>query len=149
MPKVIIDPIKGLYEVAGSGVEINVPVTYSSTSTPTAASISPQTSAGTLVSAGAYTLSGSTALTWVMPLASNVPGGVFVFRTASAHAHALTGSQEVGGTKVFAGMPGATPDGVGSKLTLNSVLGSSVALVSDGASFLIMAASGSASLSGV
>lgn len=145
MPRVIIDPIKGLYEVAGSGIEIGAGVTFSSTPV---TEVRAQTSAGTLSDAGVYTLSGSSALTWVMPLASSVPGGVFVFRTASAHAHILTGSQEAAGTKVFAGMPGATPDGQGSSLTMPSTQGSSVALISDGASFLVMASSGSVALAG-
>lgn len=145
MPKVIIDPIKGLYEVAGSGVEINTGITLASNPVST---VSAQTAAGTLTSAGVYTLSGSSALTWTMPLASSVPGGVFVFRTASAHAHILTGSQETAGTTVFSGMPGATPDGKGSRLTMPATQGSSVALISDGASFLVMAASGSMTLAG-
>lgn len=145
MPKVIIDPIKGLYEVDGSGVEINVPVTYS---TNPVSSVSNQTAANTLTSAGVYTLSGSSALTWVMPVVSSVPGGVFVFRNASAHTHILTGSQESNGTTVFSGMPGATPDGKGSMLRMPATVGSSVALISDGASFLIMASSGSVTLMG-
>lgn len=145
MPKVVISDSKGLVQESGSGVEINSSVTFSSSPI---TSVSAKTAAATLASPGVYTLSGSSALTWTMPLASAVPGGVFVFRTASAHAHLLTGSQEASGTKVFAGMPGATPANQGSLLTFPSVQGSSVALVSDGASFLVMASSGSMTLSG-
>jgi len=81
-----------------------------------------------------------------MPLASSVPGGIFVFRDISGHAHALTGSQETVGTKVFAGMPGATPANSGAKLTFPAVANTSVALISDGKSFLVTAASGSITL---
>lgn len=146
MPKVTINDSQGLVQTSGSGLEINTSVAF--TTAPTVA-VNSQTAAGTLTSPGVYTLSGSTALTWVMPLASSVPGGTFVFRSTSAHAHILTGSQEVVGTKVFAGQAGATPDTQGSRLTLASTQGSSVALISDGASFLLMAASGSCTITGL
>ena len=145
MPKVTISDSKGLVQSSGSGVEIGS--TVSMTSLPTTP-VSAKTVAETIVSPGAYTLSGAGALTMVMPLASSVPGGTFVFRTASAHAHILTGSQEANGTTVFAGMPGAVPAERGSKLTLSVVSGTSVALISDGLSFLVMAASGSHAVSG-
>lgn len=145
MPKVTINDSQGLVQSAGSGLQINSSVSLSSLPT---TSISAQTSAGTLGAPGVYTLSGSSALTWVMPLASSVPGGTFVLRSASAQAHILTGSQESSGKKVFAGMSGATPANEGSALTLDSVEGSSVALVSDGNKFLVMAASGSCVISG-
>ena len=145
MPKVTMNDSKGLVQSSGSGVEIDS--TVSMTSLPTTP-VSAKTVAETIVSPGAYTLSGAGALTMIMPLASSVPGGTFVFRTASAHAHILTGSQEANGTKVFAGQAGATPDAQGSRLTLSAVQGSSVALISDGASFLLMAASGSHTING-
>lgn len=145
MPKVTISDSQGLVQSAGSGLQINSSVSLSSL--PTAA-VSSQTSAGTLTAPGVYTLSGSVALTWVMPLAGSVPGGTFVFRSASAHAHALTGSQEVSGKKVFAGHLGTTPENEGSALALSSTEGSSVALISDGNKFLVMAASGSCTISG-
>ena len=145
MPKVVINDSEGLVQKTGSGVEISSTVSMSALpTTPVAA----QTAAATLTSPGVYTLSSSGALTMTMPLASSVPGGTFIFRCASAHAHALTGSQETQGTLVFAGMPGATPANQGSKLTLPATVGSSVALVSDGLSFLVMAASGSCTISG-
>jgi len=146
MPKVTISDSQGLVQSAGSGLQINSSISL--TSLPTTA-VSSQTSAGTLNVPGVYTLSGSSALTWVMPLASSVAGGTFVFRSASAHAHVLTGSQETSGTKVFAGMAGATPANEGSALALENVQGSSVALISDGNKFLVMAASGSCVISGI
>jgi hypothetical protein len=145
MPKVVISDSQGLVQSAGTGVQIESSLRFSQLPT---ATVSAQTAAATLTAPGVYTLSGSTALTWVLPLAANVPGGVFVFRSASAQAHALTGSQETNGTKVFAGMAGATPANQGSKLALEAVQGSSVTLVSDGLSFLVMAASGSCVISG-
>lgn len=151
MPKVVINDSEGLVQKTGSGVEINSSISMnagvSMSALPTSA-VSAQTASATLSSPGVYTLSGSVATTWVMPLASSVPGGTFVFRSTSAHAHALTGSQEAQGTLVFAGMPGAIPDAQGSKLALAAVQGSSVALISNGLSFLVMAASGSCTISG-
>jgi hypothetical protein len=91
-------------------------------------------------------MSSASALSFVMPLASSVPGGIFVFRDISGHAHALTGSQETVGTKVFAGTLGATPANSGAKLTFPAVANTSVALISDGKSFLVTATSGSITL---
>lgn len=107
------------------------------------------TAASTLTVGGVYTVSGNTAVTTVMPLASAVPGATFIFRSTSAHAHVLTGSQETNGTKVFAGMPGASGiNGQGSSLALNATQGSSVCLISDGKSFLLNALSGSCTITG-
>lgn len=111
--------------------------------------IQPITVATTLTVGGVYTVSGNSAVTVTLPLASSVPGSTFIFRSTSAHAHVLTGSQETVGTKVFAGIPGAVGvNGQGSSLALSSVQGSSVALVSDGRSFLLNAFSGSCTISG-
>lgn len=146
MPKVTIDDTKGLVQTSGSGLEISSELTLSSLPI---TSVVGKTANSTIVSPGVYTVSGSSVVTTTMPLASSVPGGVFVFRSLSdTHAHLLTGSQEASGTKVFAGMAGATPANQGSALALASVIGSSVALVSDGKSFLVMAASGSCTISG-
>ena len=145
MPKVVISNSKGLIQESGSGVEINSSVTMS---TLPKTSVSALTAETTVVDPGVYTVSGSGVLTMTMPLAADVPGGLFVFRSASAHAHALTGSQESNGVLVFAGMAGATPANQGSKIALDSKEGSSVALISDGKSFLVTAASGSCTISG-
>ena len=140
MPKVIINDSQGLVQKSGSGVELSSSPSFS---------VSALSAASTLEKGGVYTVSGSgSAVTLVMPLAASVAGSTFVVRSLSDHAHVLTGSQEANGTLVFAGMPGATPANQGSKLSLPAVVGSSVALVSDGLSFLVMAASGSAAISG-
>ena len=103
------------------------------------------TSAGTLTAAnaGLNTVSGSSAIVSVMPPASAVPGALFTFRNLSAKAHALTGSQETAGTKVFC-------DGTdsGSKVALSSTVGRSITLLSDGVSFVILGTSGSYTISG-
>lgn len=147
MPKVVINNSQGLVQQTGSGFEVDSSISLSSLPT---TSVVAKSAVETIGSPGVYTLSSSTgALTMVMPTAASVPGGTFVFRSTSAHAHALTGSQEVVGTKVFAGQAGATPDTHGSNLALASAEGSSVALISDGKSFLVMAASGSCVISGL
>jgi len=94
--------------------------------------------------AGAFTFgNGVAAVTYVMPLASSCPGSVFTFRSTTAYANALTCSQEANGTKAFT-------DGTnnGSKLAVTNVIGSSVSLISDGKSFLVIGKSGSLAFSG-
>lgn len=151
MPKVVINDLNGLFQESGSGLSVDSSVTISSPvtmSTLPKSTVVAKTTAATIVNPGVYTISSTGALTMTMPLAADVPGGLFVFRSTSAHAHVLTGSQEAGGTLVFAGMPGATPANQGSALTLPAVVGSSVALISDGKSYLVTAASGSCTISG-
>lgn len=144
MPKVTISDSKGLVQTSGAGLEINTTAAFSTFPT---VSVNAKTATGTVAAPGVYTVSGSGAgITLTMPLASTVPGGIFVLRDVSGHAHVLTGSLETGGTKVFAGMAGATPANSGAKLTFPGTLGTSVALISDGKSFLVSAASGSFTL---
>ena len=97
----------------------------------------------TLLDAGLITVSKGSAATIVMPLASTVPGAMFIVRTTTAAAHILTGSQEANGTLVFS-------DGTshGSRATLAAVIGSSVALLSDGKNFLVLGNSGSVTIAG-
>lgn len=148
MSRVIYDSVKGLVEYAdGDGFEIQGDVTLSSSPISTVSLINAD---ATLVKGGVYTVSGTDGYNEVtMPLASSVPGATFIFRSLSVDAHYLTGSAEVAGTKVFAGQPGTGAlANNGSKLTLPSVVGSSVVLVSDGKNFLVSAASGSFTISG-
>lgn len=152
MPKISYDSARGLVQETGSGVSFNSDsINFSSLPTSTVQAV---TTSAAVTSAGVYTVSGSTGsgvLTVVMPLASAVPGGTFVFRTTSADAHILTGSAESQGTRVFAGIPGSSIAGVaaqGSRLTLPNILGSSVSLVSDGKSFLVTGLSGSCTIAG-
>ena len=146
MPKTIISDSVGVKVVANqTGLQVDSTLSLSTTPTVTVQAL---TAASTLVNGGVYTVSGASAVTTVMPLASSVPGSTFVFRSVSAHAHVFTGSQETGGTLVFAGHVGAAPDTQGSQLSLPTTVGSSVALISDGLKFLVMAASGSAVING-
>jgi len=103
------------------------------------------TAAGTLTAAnaGLNTIAGGSAVVSIMPLASAVPGALFTFRNLSAQPHALTGSQETAGKKVFC-------DGTdsGSKVALSNFVGRSITLLSDGVSFVILGTSGSYTISG-
>lgn len=108
------------------------------------------TSATTLTNgdAGVNTVSGSGAVTNVMPLASACPGAMFVFRNGSASAHALTGSQETAGTKVFVSQFSGSNGGSGSKLTLGAGVNQAVILFSDGVNFHVTSFSGSITING-
>ena len=97
----------------------------------------------TLLDAGLVTVSKGSAATIVMPLASAVPGAMFVVRTTTAAPHVLTGSQETNGTLVF-----SNGTNNGSRATLTGVIGSSVSLLSDGKNFLVLGNSGSVTIAG-
>ena len=140
MPKVVIGSNGFVQYADDSGLEVNTTVLLAKTPELTTTAL---TDAATLVDGGLYTVSAGTAKALTMPLASSVPGSMFIVRTASAHAHFLTGSAEAAGTKVFT-------DGTssGSKLALSAIVGSSVTLVSDGVSFCVSAQSGSLAITG-
>lgn len=141
MPKVVYTSGKGLVQQAGSGITLE--------STPIS-TVQAKTAASTITVPGVYTVSGTAALSMTMPAAADVPGGLFVFRSLSTFAHFLTGSAEAEGTQVFKGIQSGSLVGQsqGSKLALAPIVGSSVALISDGKSFLVTAGSGSLAFSG-
>jgi len=97
----------------------------------------------TLLDAGLVTVSKGSAATIVMPLASAVPGAMFVVRTTTTAGHILTGSQETNGTRVF-----SNGTSNGSRATLAAVIGSSVSILSDGKNFLVLGNSGSVTIDG-
>ena len=134
MPKVIYTASKGLVEEGGSGINLEIGPTMT---------VQAKVANGSVVFPGVYTVSGSLAVTLTMPKAETVPGGVFVFRAASVHAHAVTGSLETAGTTVFTDGTDA-----GSKLALAAAVGNSVSLISDGKNFCVLANSGSLTISG-
>ena len=144
MPKVVYTATKGLVQQKGSG--------FSLETMPTTTVQIQNTSSGSISLPGVYTVSSSIAagpLETVMPLASAVPGGIFIFRNLSNDANFLTGSAEATGTKVFKNViTGSETQTQGSKLALSAYIGSSVALISDGKSYLVMANSGSLTFSG-
>ncbi len=102
---------------------------------------------------GLTVLSGTTGVIAItMPLASTVAGATFVFRSTSADAHTLSGSQEASGIKVFdmaSGSNGSLAAGVsGSKLTFPAIPGATVVLVSTGVSFMVLRVSGTMTVNG-
>ncbi len=74
-----------------------------------------------------------------MPTAAAAVGQIMTFRTLSAHAHILTGSQETAGTTAFRNTAGT----VGSRLTLGASVGDGVVLHSDGRNIWVIGGSGS------
>jgi hypothetical protein len=97
---------------------------------------------------GVNTVSASTAVTGVMPKASDVPGATIIFRNLSTGAVLLTGSQETAGSKVFVNQnSGTLTIGNSAKLSLPGLVGASVLLQSDGLSFHVLSYSGSVTLS--
>ena len=144
MPKLTYTPSKGLVQEAGTGISLQAD-SVSLTSLPFSPTQAITTSA-TVTAPGVYTIAGTTTPI-VMPAAATFPGATFVFRSASASAHFLTGSAEAAGTPAFTKTVGASGPAVGSKLTLPAVVGSSVVLVCDGNKFIVSAASGSFTLS--
>ena len=99
--------------------------------------------------AGAYTVSGSAAITVTMPAVSKVVGSEFIVRSLSAHAHILTGSTDDSGVSVFSvtGSQG-TAVATGTSMALPATVGSSVILKSDGVSWLILGHNGALTVSG-
>lgn len=94
--------------------------------------------------AGVCTLSGSGAvLGAIAPLASSCPGAMFIVRSVDARAHTITGSLESQGRRVFTN--GTT---LGSKLTFDGTVGTSIKIMSDGLSWLVTSGSGSVTFSG-
>ena len=78
--------------------------------------------------AGVHTISGSSAVTIVMPDPATCAGSEFTVRSLSAHAHVLSGS----------GTMFASNTSTGGQIALANTVGSSVALKSDGLVFLVL-----------
>ena len=141
MAKITVTNTQGLNQIrSGNGVVLQ--------STPTVSAAVGLIAQSTASLPGVYTIAGGSASDVQMPLAADSLGGVFVFRSTSAQAHFLTGSGETAGTKVFVlGDPTAANAKTGSKITLQGVVGASVALISDGVSFIVLPGSGSVAFS--
>lgn len=96
---------------------------------------------------GLSTLSGATALTGVLPKASDVPGATLIFRNLCTNAMLLTSSQETAGSKVFVNQNSGSMTIQNSALVrLPGTVGASVILQSDGLSFHVTSYSGSVTL---
>lgn len=78
--------------------------------------------------AGLCVVSGNVVHTLTMVSASDVPNAEYVFRTTSAHAHILTGSNNT-----FVGTGSS-----GTRLALSGTVGSSVVIKSDGNAFIVL-----------
>ena len=149
MPKVTYDAARGLIQEAGSGIQ------FESNPFSPVQNITGNLAADVAVGApGIYRFASGFAHSASMPLASAYPGGVYVFRAGGNFVFALTGSAEAAGTTVFAGFPRADGtvalNGKGSKIALPAVSGggTSVTLMSDGVNYVVLAASGSYTISG-
>ena len=134
---------RGIVITPGSGLTINGVASVSGLLTATSGTIGAQIalSANTvLTTGGVYTLSSSSAaIKATLPAASTVPGALFIFRAASAHAHQITGSNvAVAGTKTICDVTGS-----GTRLALPATVNTSVALLCDGVNFLVHGQSGS------
>lgn len=139
MPKVKYSASQGLVQETGSGVQLET-LPYSPIQTISTVA----NNTGSLP--GVYNFTNTTGTTTLqMPLASAYPGGIYIFKNGAgvARSNVLTGSGEAAGTKVFTN---AVDSQIGSSLTLNNIAGSSVALISTGVSFLVLASSGSVSV---
>lgn len=90
--------------------------------------------------AGPFNVNSGSKVAIVMPPAGQVPMAMYTFRAVSQNGFYLTGSQETGGTRVFAFMSGVSPIGEisGSRLEVTGGVGASVALLCDGAKFLVV-----------
>lgn len=88
---------------------------------------------------GAFVLSSSVPISASLPSAGTSAGSMYTFRVASEHAHFLTGSSD----SLTAFTDGTSQ---GASLTLSAVVGSSVAIISDGLNFLVLANSGSVTI---
>jgi len=142
MPKVVYDAARGLVQETGSGVVFTTDsIVFSSL--PTSAVQAITTNGATITAPGVYTVSGTSALTTVLPAPSAIPGGTVIVRAVSDKAHALTGSAAVAGLNIFRSSPLATANVVGQKFTFAATVGETVTLVSDGLAFCIAAGSGS------
>lgn len=103
---------------------------------PNSITVTAVTADSTLTAGGVYTVSGSAIITTTLPSPTSNAGSWLTLRALSAHAHVISGS--------------ATTDGTddGAVITLDGVVGTSVGLLSDGLTYLVMGSSGTLAFSG-
>lgn len=132
---------KGVIQLPGNGFEAS----------PSVAATQTRTASATLTAndAGVTVLTSSAGvLTMVMPTVAAAAGAMFVFRSTSPAAHIITCSQDTGNKFVRAyGQATANATGShGDSITLPATAGTSVAMIGDGANWLIIGGSGSITL---
>jgi len=140
---------RGVITSAGSGLKIAADVNNSGFGPYALSAVTHTALSNTLTAKNAginfLAASAGEGVTIIMPTAASVPGAFYTLKNTSAgQSHTITGSQETDGTLVFT-------DGTdnGSRISMASALvGTSVALVSDGTSFLVLAISGSTTIAG-
>lgn len=157
--------VNGVVEEEGSGTEVSANTSNLGIS-PYRLHVTACTALTTsLTVGGVYTVSssGSGAKQVRFPLASSVPGAIFIVRALSADAHSLTSSaSEAQGARVFCAISGSMLGGTslvlsGSEYLLagndgaagTGQIGNSVAFICDGRNFCRMAGSGSWLFKGV
>ena len=130
MAKTTISNEKGIFtEKDGNGLTVDDAITFKSTPKGT---VQAKTDTATLVEPGVYTIAAGGIKLLTLPLASAVPGGLFIIRAASAHAHVVTASAETAGTQAFI-LSGTAPVVYqSSRVELTGAVGNSVSFVSDG-----------------
>lgn len=123
-----------------AGIALKSPTTIHETLTVKSGSLmdlTPIVATSTITRGGIFTVSGSAALTLTVPNPASFPGTDLMVRSLSAHAHLLSSSL---GTQDDVAFTDGTS--LGSRIALTAAVGSSVALKSDGLSWLVTAASG-------
>lgn len=143
---------RGIITEPGSGFE-GAPTTVPS-STKTADTTLSALDAGVTVMSASQGV-----LTVTLPSAASAIGGIFVFRSSSPSAHVLTASTDAGntiyttsGTAVgqvgsLTSLGGGLPGTNASKITFPAVVGSSVAMMSDGNGWGVLFGSGTLAFS--
>lgn len=140
MPKTTITNSKGLVQTAGKGIEFE--------QTPQL-SVHKKTAAFAPAMGGLYTVTAGEAIAITMPLASTVPGQMFIIRNGDANANVVTGSSSWGDKKApfygnfraaaaFSGKEQSTAVSI----ALEAASGSQVTMISDGNKYCVLAVSG-------
>jgi len=158
MPKIKVTDNKGLVQETGTGVDIESKFKKS-----VSYDVTDLTVNTTLTRGGVYTMNSESTITGTLPLASSVPGSLWVFRVKSHdQQHSLTGSNAgigivaTSGEKLFCMNPtgvsgtmghGATdavanPKTSGGELKLSASAGCAVTLMCDGFQYHALSASG-------
>lgn len=150
MVKTIIDDIDGVVTTpGGSGVEIRSKVDFCASPSPPTRTLTTDTvltnsDAGVIL----FAATGAPVRTATLPAASECGGQTFVFRSLTAAAHIITGSNDDAGNAVMKHdtVFGSITSTSGSNVTFAAAIGDSIAMTSDGLNFHIIANFGTKTL---